>query len=213
MSIFDPPLPFDPTKPFYPLVVSYVVQVHGFIELASRGLVSKLENVSQEEIERYISLEPDEKVREALKAAYRGGKTGLFGKQQLESKVTGQGVNINVELLANELFDNYEAPLGYFNRMTAGALLILAGEITHSYHTHDPLWEFLRHCRNAAGHKGFFNFLHGEPRRPAKWRRLEIRSSLQGQPLFFDPPIPGFIGSGDTLYLLWDIEQAYPKIR
>src|SRR5688500_1106262 len=111
MSIFDPQLPFDPTKPFYPLVVSYVVQVHGFIELASRGLSSTLEKFTPEEIERHINLEPDERVRKALEAAYRGGKTGLFGKQQLESKVTGQGVDINIELLANELFDNHKAPL------------------------------------------------------------------------------------------------------
>jgi len=212
MSIFDPQLPFDPSKPFYPLVISYIVQVHGFIELASRGVISKLQEHSPEAIENHISVEPSVKVKKFFKAGYESGTTALFGEQQLESKVIGQGIKINIQPLANELFKDYEAPLGYFNRMTAGALLILAWEITTPFHTHDPIWEFLRHCRNAAGHKGFFNFLHGEPKRPAKWRNLEILSSLQGQPLFFDPPTPGFLGIGDTLYLLWDIEQSFPNI-
>jgi hypothetical protein len=85
--------------------------------------------------------------------------------------------------------------------------------ITRGFHTHDPLWEFLRHCRNAAAHKGFFNFMHGGPKRPAKWRGLEIVSSLQSTPLFNDPQVSGFLGIGDALHLLSDVEQTFPKMQ
>jgi hypothetical protein len=43
MTIFNPDLPFDKSKPFYPLVVSYVTQVHGILDAASRGVLSMIE--------------------------------------------------------------------------------------------------------------------------------------------------------------------------
>jgi len=71
-----------------------------------------------------------------------------------------------------------------------------------------PLWECLRHRRNAAGHGGRFNFLNGEPTRPAVWGSLEIVRGLQGMPLFHTPSSAGLLRFGDPLYLLRDIEQA-----
>lgn len=213
-SIFEPQLSFDENKPFYPLIINYVAQVHGLIDLASRGLLLRLEEIGPKGVEMLLADEghKEEGFNEAVEAISKGGRTGLVGKQELESKVTGKGIRIKVESLAKEIFIKHEAPLNQFNRMSAGSLLILAHESTRTYQTEDPLWEFLRHCRNAAAHKGYFNFLHGEPKRPAKWRGLEIVSSMQGKPLFSEPPVLGFLGNGDMLYLLWDIEQAFSNI-
>jgi len=213
-SIFEPELSFDENKPFFPLIINYLAQVHGFIDLASRGLLSKLEALGPKGVEMLLADEgyKEKGFNEAIEAVSKGDRTGLAGKQELESKVTGKGISIKVESLAKEIFNKNEAPLNQFNRMSAGSLLILAHESTRTYQTQDSLWEFLRHCRNAAAHKGHFNFLHGEPKRPAKWRGLEIVSSMQGKPLFNEPPVSGFLGNGDTLYLLLDIEQTFPNI-
>jgi len=215
MDIFQPQITFDTNKPFYPLVINYVVQNHGLIDMASRGLLSKLEEIGPEGVGMLLA-DKGYKVKgfdEAVQSVFKSGKTGLIGEQELESKVMSKGVKVKIDALANEVFNNHADPLSFFNRMSAGSLLILAYEITKKVHTQNPLWEFLRHCRNAAAHKGFFNFLHGEPKRPAKWNSLEIVSSLQGKPLFNDPPISGFLGIGDTIHLLSDIEQTFPNIK
>jgi hypothetical protein len=93
-------------------------------------------------------------------------------------------------------------------------MLVLAHELCKGKAAHDtgPLWEFLRHCRNAAGHGGKFNFKHGEPRRPAKWGAVEIVLGLQGSPLFKGADGVGLLGPADPILLLWDIEQAYPTL-
>jgi hypothetical protein len=75
-------------------------------------------------------------------------------------------------------------------------------------HTTDPIWEFLRHCRNAAAHKGRFNLVRGEPRRLATWRSKTTAPGLNGTLLFTDGKLPGFLGPGDVLYLLSDLEKA-----
>lgn len=87
-------------------------------------------------------------------------------------------------------------------------LLVLAWETTDGLHTHDPLWEFLRHCRNAGAHGGRFHFRGKEPTRPAKFANLEITRSLQGVPPFGRADENAFMMIGDAVHLLWQIEQA-----
>jgi hypothetical protein len=43
----------------------------------------------------------------------------------------------------------------------------------------------------------------------AKWRNLEIVRELEGRTLFHDGTNPGFLGPGDTLHLLSDLEERY----
>lgn len=74
------------------------------------------------------------------------------------------------------------------------------------------MWEFLRHCRNAAAHGGKFHLLNGEPCRPANWGRFSIVASMHGTPLVFNQGSAGLLSPGDPLRLLWDIEQTYPGI-
>ena len=96
----------------------------------------------------------------------------------------------------------------------AGDLLILAHAATTQYRDQSPLWEFLRHCRNAAAHGGrfFIDEKKGEPRRPAEWRGFRIELSLQGKPLIETPATPGFLGRGDPIVLLHDLEAAFPQL-
>ena len=73
----------------------------------------------------------------------------------------------------------------------AGALLIVAYESTKQFHDRGELWEFLRHCRNAAAHNGRFHFRRNEPRYEAKWSSLDVTKPLQGTPLFPQRHQPG----------------------
>lgn len=213
MKALEPELHFDPSKPFYSIVLGYLTQVHGFIEVCSRGILSKLQKDPPEKVRLWLQKESSNSVKELYRSALAGGGvTPLLGQQQLTSK-TANGIIVNTEELASEILTNYEEGIKYFNRVNAGGVLILAWEVTNDYHSHHELWEFLRHCRNAAAHRGNFNFLSGEPKRLARWRSLEIGSDLQDRPLFPDPPTDGFIGIGDVLYLLADIEVAFPEIQ
>ncbi len=97
-------------------------------------------------------------------------------------------------------------------------LLILAWETTEEFRDTGPLWEFLRHCRNASAHGGSFNLKYDEPRRPAEWGPFQITQELHGSRLFASRDESGVITQGllhpgDPIRLLWDIEQAYPKMK
>ena len=176
MNIFNQELHFDKNKPFYPLVIAYLAQVHGFIELCSRGckyrlapVYDKMKNNNEllDNFDKFMleGIKPKDFAR--VKKIIQGGITSLIGKQQLGS-ITGQNININIDELAIEIFNNGVAVLEYFLKMATGSLLILSWELTAKDHTEHEIWEFLRHCRNAAAHGGLFHFFRGEPKNPSK---------------------------------------------
>ncbi|MDQ7838932.1 MAG: hypothetical protein RDU59_10645 [Thermodesulfobacteriota bacterium] len=217
MDFFDPKLTFDPQKPFYGLVVAYVAQVHGLLDLVSRGLREEWEKLrgrhqnsrlSSLEMEKMLSDGIREGYRDHIQAVLRSQSAPIIGVQRLVSRLR-EGVKVDTVRLANEIFSKHQYPVETYNKMTAGALLIVSWEVTKSDHSQDPLWEFHRHCRNAAAHNGNFNFQHGEPKRPAKWGALEIVLTLQDTPIFPNSSGRGFIGPGDVLYLLADIEAKF----
>ena len=208
MKFLDPKLSFKPDRPFYGIICGYLAQVHGFIELLSRGLKDKFDSLTPEEYNQLIDYLDKPECRKRVKAIAEGGKTGLLGCQSLGSN-TGDNIKIYSEILASEICMNHEEALKHFNRMSAGGLLILAWELTHNYHTQHELWEFFRHCRNAAAHNGKFTFHKGQLKYPARWKSLEIIQALDGYTLFVDPPAPGFMGIGDVLYLLYDVESTF----
>ncbi len=212
MEFLNPQITFDPTKPFYGLVVSYLSQLHGFVELCSRGLSLQLDGIPEATLAAMSSGEVEVKAREALNRIFAGGRTGLLGEQQLAS-VTSSALKVDIDLLAKTLLVDYEAALQHFNEVAAGGTLIVAWAITGAFHTTDPLWEFLRHCRNAAAHRGHFHLLNGEPRRPAVWRGLQVTRAMHGSLLLRDPRRPGFLDPADVIYLLADIEGTYPGIQ
>jgi hypothetical protein len=209
MKALLPELQFDPQKPFYAMVLGYLTQVHGFLEICSRGVLARLQKDSPENVEAWLQKEQSKVVRDFYAAALAGRKeTPLFGRQELASR-TGAGIRVETAQLAEEVISNHLAGVEYFNRISAGGLLIIAWEMTSEYHSCHELWEFLRHCRNAAAHRGHFHLVGNEPRRPARWRSLEITHALQGKPLFPVPPEQGFLGIGDVLYLLSDLESTF----
>lgn len=205
---------FDPQKPFYSLVLAYLCQLHGLMELISVGLLQRFEKISErssfrglprdERIAKYV-LAMDPKNQPMVERVLRGGKTMLMFEPVLLSG-TARAIRLDIPKLAETAFLEHEVALRNFNRMSAGSLLILANERV-TKRRGEPIVQFLRHCRNAAAHGGVFTFDSGEPKKPAKWRTLKIERTMLGNCLFADPPKKGYIGIGDVLYLLADIEK------
>lgn len=200
---------FDRGKPFYPLVISYIIQLLGFKELAVRGLIGK-RIVTRKDIlnadSNYVSDFVSERVNESYIEK-------LLGPLELRSEFQDNRIIVYPDEMARDLADNFSYILPFYLR-AASSLLILAHEMTkdQSYRDNGPLWEFLRHCRNAATHNGLFHFIREEPRRPAVWGSFIIEIGLQGTPLFKDANGDGMLSYGDPIRLLWDIEQAYPDM-
>ncbi|SMO60344.1 hypothetical protein [Gracilimonas mengyeensis] len=200
---------FDRSKPFYPLVMSYLLQYHGLKELAVRGVLGR-RNITDTVFEKAFpelqeaSSEEKGKIQNNLKT--------LLGPLDLKTS-HGDRIKVEADQVAKEIKSNFNYLLPHVIRST-GSLIILAHENTKgkSYRDKGPLWEFLRHCRNAATHNGLFDFRGSEPKRLAQWKNLTITSDLQDHPLFKNDKGHGFLYPGDPIRLLWDIEQTYPDM-
>jgi len=202
---------FDRGKPFYPLVMNYVAQLIGFKELALRGIVG---SPTIDELVSRIKISGAPPAGNATSAEnLRSELEKLSGPLQLASVYQGTAITIDIDQVAREIVQNHLYLAGSMMK-SAGSLLILAHEVSKDkpWHNACPIWEFLRHCRNAAAHGGRFNLLNGEPRRPAQWGNIVITSSLEGCSLFISAGIPGSISPGDPIRLLWDIEQEFPQM-
>jgi hypothetical protein len=203
------PYQFDPAKPFYPLVVNYVALLWGVKELAGRGLALRLRDGRQEPFE-------DAECERLRTADLRE----LMLRLELGSRFDGQPVPLDIDDFAREFIRDLQPNrvLIEHTLLAAGHLLILAyaspARTARTNRDNGPLWEFLRHCRNAAAHGGSFRFDRrrdgDEPLFPAEWGSLRIERSMQGQPLFGARDRPGFLWVGDPIRLLWDIEQTIP---
>ena len=75
----------------------------------------------------------------------------------------------------------------------------------------NEMWQFLRHCRNAATHNGRFIFKGNKPKCSSKWGAFEITEDLEGKKLFKikKNEEEGLISIGDPIRLLWDLEQKF----
>ena len=202
---------FDRGKPFYPLVVNYIVFLAGFKDLAVRGAVGG-EHLEEVLLKTFSLGNPQAATDEELRKL-RENLRKLLGPLQLRSEFTGSHVAVNIDTLARELVSNVTYLSSVVMR-SAGSLLILAHELTKyaPWRDRGPLWEFLRHARNAAAHGGSFNLRPNEPSRPARWGSFEIKRQLNRTPLFKDAAGLGLLSPGDPVRLLWDIEQAYPTM-
>lgn len=199
---------FDRGKPFYPLIMSYIIQLLGLKEILVRGVIGARKIMSEDVAETKPPNTLDEQISEAI-----NGIEQLIGPLKLRSEFTGSHISVDADEFARELVQNHAYLLPYYIR-AAGSLLVLAHEITKNqpYRDKGPLWEFLRHCRNGATHNGLFHFCKGEPSRAAEWGTFKIEVSLQGSPLFNDGTKKGLLSLGDPIRLLWDIEKTYPHI-
>jgi hypothetical protein len=148
-----------------------------------------------------------------IERACRIGDPRRHETLRLYSKALGGYLGASFEEASRSIAS--DAPLERLMRtmaVAAGDLLILAHAATETYRDQGPLWEFLRHCRNAAAHGGRFNFNQAEPRRLAEWRGFRIERSMQGNPLIDTPGLRGFLDKGDPIVLLHDLETAFPKM-
>jgi len=207
MNNVDPNL-FDRSKAFYPLVMSYFFQLFGLREAIIQGGLGS--ETLDARIERLVGkVQGSDDNLSSLKEDL----SKLCGSFQLKSLQHENHLEIDMDLIIKEAYNNYHYHLSYM-LLSAGNILILAYGLMQEIAEVDkkPMCEFLRHCRNAAAHGGKFNFLNGEPKNKAEWGRFEIVDSHQSTPLFYRPDGKGMLGLGDPIRLLWDIEQMYPNL-
>lgn len=199
---------FNRAKPFYPVVMNYMVQLIGFKELALRGVVGP---ATVDELLARLKRQPKHANEDV--ELIRKGVTDLMGPLSLRCEVQSERIVVEIDDVAREIQQEHGYLLPHM-LSAAGSSIILAHEFSKDRPWHDqgPLWEFLRHCRHAAAHSGRFTFRNGEPRRSAAWGPLQITSALGGTPLFKSENGVGFLSLGDPVRLLWDIEQAYPAM-
>lgn len=199
------------------MVINYIMALHGLWDIANRAVADLVNTTVQSQ---GVSFESAVKVLreqgEPLPDPFDewNEQTPALPPLQLQGTVSGP-INVGVAEIAADFAQNGPYVAQSWSQ-SAISLLITAHETCKEmgYNTTDPIWEFLRHCRNAAAHGNSFHFTKREPRRPATWRGREITKDLQGTILFAteqeDSP---FLMPADPVLLLWDIEQQYPGLE
>lgn len=201
-------LTFNPEKPFFPLVLNYLCALHGHLELTSRNFTAEIGKFAKSpaDLESFAQKIDSKIMRERLPEIAKGHTTVLWEDLGLFSKIESRHLTLETQNLAKSITLDHQKALPHFSGQSGGALLILAWNTTEVFHTHEPIWEFLRHCRNAAAHRGSFTFSQAEPRRPAVWRNISITKSLEGRSLLPGTIQDALLGPGDILLLLHDLE-------
>jgi hypothetical protein len=200
-------LTFDRGKPFHPLVIGYALHIIGFNEMAIQGLAG---------VERRFTINtgsaPEEEAAR-LREHFADLSTKVTGSPDLRSLAGLPRVAVDRGAIIREVAYNIDKYMPML-LPAAGALLVTAHEYARDkpFNDRGPLWEFLRHCRNAVAHRGCFSLRPHEPTRPAIWRNKEISQALDGKPLFDDGTGGGLLGPADPVYLLHDLETGYPSI-
>lgn len=194
---------FDRSKPFYPIVMNYVSQLHAIKELLVIGVLG-----TQRTWQALSNLTTEEK------QVVGSAVDDLLGPLSLEVTDRTTRLEIGVDTIAKELAEHHSYLLPR-QLMAAHTALVMAHEVTKGqpYRNADALWEFLRHTRNAAAHNARWSFQNGEPSRPASWRSITLCPSLDGYHLFRLGTQPGTLQLGDPIALLWDIEQTCPGMH
>jgi hypothetical protein len=231
--------PFDKTKPFFPLVMNFAVQMIGFKEtmtmadiLIIRTLTKKIVDASHLEavpfqltVSPHVTLDGYDlaypfrnEFREMLvqnpnlpldRLLTHTAPFEIVGPRPLKCLTQEDGLEFSAEEIASVYLAGPENQVKA-SGVSSGSLLIAAYQSAKSMSDRGPIWEFFRHCRNAAAHGGRFNFTPAEPSRPATWRTLSVHRRLQGTPLFDILGEKGLIALGDSVLLLWEIEQLCP---
>lgn len=187
--------------------MSYAVLLAGYPQLALRGARKQIRSSTSGDLADFSAEDWDTDLAPEVIRQLRT----LGGPLELASAAESKPLQILPDDVGKEILTNGQYILPFVLR-SAGSLLILAYETTRPYNDQGHLWEFLRHCRNAAAHNGRFQLDAGEPRREAKWKSLQFHEGMHGTPLFGGPSGAGLLGPADPIRLLWDIEQAYPAM-
>jgi len=203
---------FQRGSPFYSLITNYTVLLLGFKEFTAAGIALFVQGLPEKERSQVLDDARSRGNYELVQRLANANPAELHPPLELVSELENQRIRIDAPATMLELMRNTGHLLPSLKRTAAGSLLIHAFEQTQPFHDRGHLWEFLRHCRNAAAHGGRFNLRHGEPLRPAVWGRFSVTASLQGTWLIATEEAAGLLAPGDPLRLLWDLEQANPKL-
>lgn len=115
----------------------------------------------------------------------------------------------------NEIIIEFDENLNKdtISELVACMFINICYETVSSFNDKSPEFEFFRHIRNAASHNNTFCFKEWEPSRPAKWRGIDLDTSMKGSknPFQGQKCIGNIIGSADLLYLINDIEKIIPE--
>lgn len=228
--------PFDQAKLFFPLVMNFAAQMIGFKEtmamadlLIIRKMMKQVLDASNLEVEPFQLFISPHIPLDGFDLAYPFKHEfrqmlvqtpnlplerllthtipfEIVGPRPLKCLTQEEGIVFSAEEIAEVYRAGAEKQVKALS-VSAGSLLVSAYEALQPVTDHRPVWQFLRHCRNAAAHGGRFNLRHGEPSRPAAWKSLSIQPSLHGTPLFGILDEKGLLALGDAILLLWDIEQ------
>lgn len=139
---------FDRSKPFYPLVMNYVATLHGFKMMLLESALIENPGAVPCTIARYFRY-PDGLDDTAKKQFEKA-----IGPLELVCRCGEPPVVIPYDYAAKEYGDNRDYLLEHFPKHAVFGLFTLAWEDTYAFHDAGPLWEFLRHTRNAAAHNG-----------------------------------------------------------
>ena len=197
---------FDRTKPFYPIVTTYLIQLLGIKEVAVLGLP---------DLNRGFTLTPEvaQKSTQAEREALEKSLQTMLGPLSLKISDDAERLEIPLQFIAKELANHYDSLLGY-NVQAAWYCIVMAHEVTvgKPYRDKSELWEFLRHCRNAVAHNGKWNLRGNEPKYRASWRGISLDQSFNGQNLFKTDDKSGTLELGDPIAFLHDIESKFPNM-
>jgi hypothetical protein len=230
---------FDREKPFFPLVMNFASQMIGFKEIATmadvliiRNMMNKVLPASHFETDRFQLIVSPAVSLDGFDLAYpykeefrqmfvqtpnlplerlltHTAPFEIVGSRALKCRTQEAGILFSAEEIAAVYLTNAEKQTKA-SGVSAGRLIVSAFESVKYLKDQSPVWEFFRHCRNAAAHGGRFNLHPDEPFRPAAWKALRIHNGLHGTPLFDIVGDPGLLALGDAILSLWDIEQLCP---
>ncbi len=203
---------FNRSGPFYPLVIHYISSLHGVLELFSRAIINRVN--SGKNNTQSIPNQNGELVNKFIQKILQGNfvPTPLIANLELKSKFQSNTINVDSDEIAAEFFSNADYLLQYFS-VSGASLIINAHSNILEKHTndHDPLWQFLRHCRHAAAHDGvIFDKYKDLIKLPAKWGEFDMSNYQKVQ--LFKKRTGGenyLLDPGDPIRLLWDIEQKF----
>lgn len=201
---------FDEDGIFRPLIAGYLAELHGHLELAARHAIEDMD-FTAEQLTTAIGDHWDDEKIDRFNAEHT---TPLIRPLQPVIEVEDDSIHVGRDNLRQAFSEVARGELHSVSTKSAGSLLVMACERIKPYYEDNdissgPILQFLRHCRNGVAHGGEFSFLGDEPKSKAKWRGTDIESDMQGEKIFVDGSGEGYLGLGDPILLLHDIEDEY----
>ncbi|HLG36150.1 MAG TPA: hypothetical protein VI757_14830 [Bacteroidia bacterium] len=208
---------------FYPSITLLAFAEFGIDEIFSRGFFIQKKNLHPEQNEFVNEIKtfnfPPDVEKEIFKTRTF---TPLIIVPGFKTKDNLRVYRMDPDLSATQFVSDERGRMDKrieFTYMT----IIAAWEKVRQHNLMDsPVLQFFRHIRNAAAHDGKFHFdsgvidkSNGELKKEAKWKSLEIKTSLQDLNLIATDKNDktSFWDQGDLVEFLLDFESHYPELK